>query len=143
MVWNDFHVTICWHDVIVNFFWRCCVYFVNFSYWSKFYVNAITGSRVMTIFLHKGLTRNPEIGNTPVWVLPNIWRLGQVRETKFSKNTPNEFYWMLQNATVTAFTCFWVIKRKPKGGDKITPPRLGLKSDLVSLAGIPLPFCPL
>ena len=38
--------------------------------------NIITGSGIMTIFYHKGLTRNPEIENTPVWALPNIWRLG-------------------------------------------------------------------
>ena len=43
----------------------------------------------MTIFIYKGLTRNPEIGNTPVWVLPNIWRLGQVRNTKFGTNASN------------------------------------------------------
>ena len=36
------------------------------SYWSKFHVNNITGSGVMTIFFCKGLTRNPEIGNTHV-----------------------------------------------------------------------------
>ena len=37
-------------------------------------VNIITGSRVRTIY--NGLNRNPEIGNTPVGVLRNIWRLG-------------------------------------------------------------------
>ena len=42
----------------------------------KFHVNIITSSGVMTIFFSKGLTRNPEIGNTPVCVLPDIWRLG-------------------------------------------------------------------
>ena len=32
----------------------------------KFHVNVITGSGDMTIFFFKGLTRNPEIGNTLV-----------------------------------------------------------------------------
>ena len=32
----------------------------------KFHVNVITGSGDMTIFFFKGLTRNPEIGNTIV-----------------------------------------------------------------------------
>ena len=54
------------------------------------------GSGVFTIFVYKGLTRNPEIGNTPVRVLPNIWRLGRVRDTIFGTNVSNE---MLQNAT--------------------------------------------
>ena len=35
-------------------------------YWSKFQVNIITGSGVMSIFDNKGLTRNPEFENTPV-----------------------------------------------------------------------------
>ena len=37
----------------------------------------------MMISFYKGLTRNLEIGNTPVWVLPNIWRQEQVRDTKY------------------------------------------------------------
>ena len=52
--------------------------------------------RIMTIFFYRILTRNPEIGNTPVWVLPNIWRLGRIRDTKFGTNMFNE---MLLNAT--------------------------------------------
>ena len=42
------------------------VLLVKFSYWFKFQVNISTGSRVTTIFVYKGLTRNSEIGNTPV-----------------------------------------------------------------------------
>ena len=45
---------------------RCFASLVKFSYWSKFHLNIITGSGVMTIYFYKGLTRNPEIGNTPV-----------------------------------------------------------------------------
>ena len=68
---NDNDVKICWNDVIIEFFWRCFV-FLKFSYWSKIHVNIITDSWVMTTYFCKGLTRNLEIGNTPVWVLPNI-----------------------------------------------------------------------
>ena len=32
----------------------------------QFHDNIITGSGVMTIFVFKGLTKNPEIGNTTV-----------------------------------------------------------------------------
>ena len=97
-----------------NFF-TSFVSLVKFSYWSKFHVNIITGSGIMTIFFYKGLTRNPEIGNTPVWVLPNIWRLGRVRDTKFGTNVSNK---MLLNAAKCqgySFYRFWVIKRKPTG----------------------------
>ena len=83
---NDNNVTIFRHDVIIKFFWRCFVSLVKFSYWSIFHVNIITGSWIITIFFYKGLTRNPEIGNTPVWVLPYIWRLGQVMDAKFGTN---------------------------------------------------------
>ena len=83
---NNNDVAIYRHDVMVKFFWRYFVCLVNFSYWSKFHVNIITDSGVMVISFHKGLTRNPEIGNIPVSVLPYIWRLGKVRDTKFDMN---------------------------------------------------------
>ena len=63
--------------------------------WGKFHVNIITGSGAMIIFLCNGLTRNPRTGNTPALALLNIWRLGQVRDTKFGTNVSNE---MLLNA---------------------------------------------
>ena len=63
---NDNDVTIFRHDVNVKFCRRYFLSLVNFSYWSKFHANIITGSGIMTIFFYKGLTRNPEIGNTHV-----------------------------------------------------------------------------
>ena len=51
-------------NAIVNFF---DVFLVKFSYWSKFHVKSLLVlSGVMAIFVYKGLTRNPEIGNAPV-----------------------------------------------------------------------------
>ena len=84
----------------------------------------------------KGLTRNPEIANTPVWVLANIWRLGRVKDTKFVTKISNE---MLLNAAKCqdySFYHFEVIKGKPTGGgggggDEVKfPPllRLGLRT---------------
>ena len=112
---NNNDITVYRHEVIVNFFWLCLVFLVWFSYWSKFHVNIITGSGVMTIFFYKGFTRNPEIGNTLVWVLPNIWRQGQVRDTKFRTNVSNK---MLLNAAKCqgySFSRFLVIKGKSAG----------------------------
>ena len=61
--------TICPHDVIVFFFffffWCCHISLVKFSSCSKFHVNTMVASGVMTIFVYKGLTRKPEIRNTP------------------------------------------------------------------------------
>ena len=70
----------------------------------------------MTIFFYKGLTKNPEIGNTPVCVLPNIWRLEWVMDTKFGRNVSIR---MLLNATkfqCYSFYRFWVIMGKQTGG---------------------------
>ena len=113
---NNYDVTIFRHDIIEIFFWSCFISLVRFSYWSKFHVNIITGSGVMTILFYKRLTRNPEIGNTFIRVLPNICRLGRVRDTKFGTNVFNK---MLLN--VAKYHCyslyrFWVIKGKPTGG---------------------------
>ena len=76
----------------------------------------------MTIFFYKWLTRKLEVGNTPVWDLPNIWRLGWVNDTKFGTNVSSK---MLLNAAKWqgyTFYGFWVIKGKPTVGYKINPP---------------------
>ena len=44
----------------------------------------------MKTYFYMRLTRNSEIGNTTIWFLPNIWRLGQVRDTKFGTDASNE-----------------------------------------------------
>ena len=90
-------------------------------YWSKFHVNIITGSGVMTIYFYKGLTRNPEIGNTLVWVLPNIWKLGQVSDTKLGTQVSNE---MLLNVRVTALTISELLRENQHegGGGEGLPP---------------------
>ena len=103
-------------------FLRCSVSLVNFIYWSKSHVNVINGSRVMIIFFYKGLTINPEIGSNPVWVLPNIWRLRQVRHTEFGTDVSNK---MLLNAAKCqgySFYRFWIIKWRPTGGGGELPP---------------------
>ena len=119
---NDNDITICRYDVIVKFFWCCFVSLVKFSYWSKFHVNIITGSGVMTIFFYKGLIRNPEIGNTPVWVLPNIWILGRVRDTKFGSNVSNEMLLNAAKISVLQLLPFFELFRENQqgGGGKIT-----------------------
>ena len=88
------------------------------------HVNINTGSGVRTIFVYKGLARNPEIENTYVWVLPNIWRLGQVRDNKFRKNVTNDK--LLNAVKCQSFYHFWVIKGNNRG--YYPCPRLGLIS---------------
>ena len=99
--------------------WPFFVSLVKFSYWPKFHVNIITDSGVMTIFFCNGLTIYPEIGNSPVWVLPNIWILGLVRDTKFGRNVSNEMLLNGAKCQGYIFHRFWVIKVKPTGGVKL------------------------
>ena len=124
---NDNGVTICQHDVKVKSFLTLFYYFffVRFNYRIKFHVNIITGSGVMTIFFYKRLTRNPEIGNTPICVLPNIWRLEWVRNTKVGTNISNETKDLCWNITSlmnaakcqdTAFTVFELLREIQQGG---------------------------
>ena len=118
---NDNDISIFQH-VIVNSLWCCFISLVKFSYWSKFHVNFITCSRVMTISFYNGLTKNLEIRNTPVWILPNTWRLGQVRNTTFGTNISNKMLLNASNARVTAFTVSELLKENQEGGGgKITP----------------------
>ena len=107
---NDNDVTVCRYDVNVKFFLSYFLSLVKFSYWSKFHVN------IITIFFYKGLTRNPEIRNTPVWVLPKIWRLKQVMDTKLSMNVSNRVLLIAGNFQCYSFYRFWVVKGKPTGG---------------------------
>ena len=68
------------------------------------------------------MTWNPEIQNTPVWGLPNIWRLGQVRITKFRWNVSNKILVNPAKCQGNSLYCFCVIKEKPTGWSKITTP---------------------
>ena len=97
----------------------------------------MTGTGVVTISVYNGLTRNWEIGNTPACVLPNILRLGRVRNTKFCMNVSNE---MLLNAAKCqdySFYRFWVIKRKPTGlgweGSNFKPTQVRVNVFIVDL----------
>ena len=83
---------------------------------------------ISLLVLELWLTRNPEIGYTPVWILPNIWRLGRIRDTKVCTNVCNE---MLLNATKYQGLqlLVWVIKWKPTVG-KLTNPLTQIKVNL-------------
>ena len=112
-------------------FWRCPVSLTKFSCWFKFHVNIINSSRVMRIFVYKELTRNLEIRNSTIWVLPNIWRLGQVRDTKFGTNLSNKKLLKSAKYQGYSFYHFWVIKNKAEEVN-LPPPRLGLKQFFLS-----------
>ena len=105
---NDNHVTTYRNDVIINFF-NFLLFFLSSLVTFPSFMSIITGSGVMTISFYKGLTKNLKIGNTPVWVLPNIWRLEQVMNTKFGTNISNKILLNAAKCQVFSFYRFWVI----------------------------------
>ena len=114
---TDNGVTIFRHDDIVQFFWRWLFLL------SSLFINIITGSRIMSIFFYKGSTRNPEIRNNPVWVLPYTWRLELVMDTKIGTILSNRILLNAAKFQGYSFYRFWVIKGKPtRGGGKTTLP---------------------
>ena len=64
----------------------------------------MTAFGVIAIFIYKGLTRNPEIGKTHIWnlVKSEIW--GELGRPNVARIYLIEYYWMLQNIRVAAFT---------------------------------------
>ena len=76
-------------------FWYCFLFLVKFSYLSKFHVNPITGSGVMTILFYKELTRNIRKSEIPLSVFcPHSWGCGGGGEgflvIKFGKREVHE-----------------------------------------------------
>ena len=62
------------------------------------------------------MPRNLEIRNIPVWVLPNIWRMRQVRDTEFDTNVCNEMLLNAAKREVTAFTLSELLMENQQGG---------------------------
>ena len=99
----------------------------------------MTGSGVMTIFVCKGLTRNPKTGNTPIWVLPNTW--GELEIPNLARMFVIKRYWMLQITSVANFTVSEVL-RENQQGDKLPPlptqirVKIAIKLILTSLSNL-------
>ena len=75
----------------------------------------------MKIMLKKGLNRNSVIGITPVWILPNIWRLAQVKNSRLGANVSNDMFLIDGKCQAYSFYRFWIIKGKLTGDGNITP----------------------
>ena len=63
---NDNDVTIFGHDFNINFFDIVLFLLSVLVNWSKFHVNIITDSGIMTILFYKGLTGNTLYGFCPI-----------------------------------------------------------------------------
>ena len=64
----------------------------------------------MAIFVYTGLTRNPEIRNTPSEFFPIFGDWRKLSMTNFARMSLMKGYRMLQNARVAAFTAFELLR---------------------------------
>ena len=81
----------------------------------------------MTIFVYKGLTRNPEIGNTAIWVCPISGDWDKLGIPNLALIFLIKCYWMLRDARVTANRV-----TENQQGVKLPPPKLVLKCSVKS-----------
>ena len=117
--------------------WQSCHNLSTWRHCQTFLLSIlVTGPNFMSIsslvpelwqfFFYKGLNRNQEIQNFPVWVLPNILRVGWVRGIKFGTNVSNKMLLNVAKGQCYSFYHFWFIKGKPTkeggGGGKFTVP---------------------
>ena len=101
---NDNDVIFCWHDAIIECFWRWRVSLVKLSYWLNFNVSIIAGSWIMKL-VYKRLTINPEIGSTPPSEFcPISGDRGKLGVPNLAGMSLMKSYLMLQNASSAAFT---------------------------------------
>ena len=98
------------------FYWHCFVSFVKFSYWSKFHVNIINGSGIMTISFIRDWPeiRKSEIPPSEFFPISEDW--GGLWMPNLARMSVIECYWMLQNFRVTAFTVFELLRKNQLGG---------------------------
>ena len=73
------------------------------------------------------MTRNPEIGNTCIWVRLNIWILTQETNTKFGSNVSDEMLPDTAKCQGCSFYRFWFLKGK-KQLEWLTYPKLELNN---------------
>ena len=116
------------HMMLLSDFFGVFFFLVKVSFLSKCHVNIIICSGVMRFSFYKELTKNLEIGNIPVWVLPNIWRLGQLKNIKLVTNGSNKILLNASKCYCCSFCRFWVIKGRPTGGVKLPPTQIRFNS---------------
>ena len=94
---NNNDVINCWNYVIV-IFKCCCVSLVKFSYWSKFYVNKITGSGVMTFSFIRDWPEILKLVMPPSEFFTISGDLGELWVPNLTRMSLMKKYWMLQNS---------------------------------------------
>ena len=120
-------------------------YFSDMTSWSNFFdvvwfscqASLVTGPSFMSLsslVLVLWQFWNSKIGNTPVWVFPNIWTLGQIRNTKFGINVSNKMLLNAAFARVTPCTVSELLRKNQQGGVKLLPSLTQIRVNDVLLA---------
>ena len=100
---NDNSVKICWHDVIVKFFWCCHVSLVKISYWSKFMSISLL---VLEIWQFPFMKDWPGIGKSvilPSTFCPLSGDWGKLGMPNLARMSLIKCYWMLKNTPFLLF----------------------------------------
>ena len=107
---NDNDVTVSQQDAVANFFDVNVFFLSSLVIGPSFMSISLLVLEIWQFSFYKGLARNLEVGNIPVWAFPKIWRLGWIRDTKFRTNV-NECCKM----PVTSFTISELLKENQQG----------------------------
>ena len=91
---NDSDVTISRYDVIIKFFWHCLFLLSSLVTGSNFMSISLLVLELWQFSFIRVDQKSPEIGNTPIWVLHNIWGLGPVRDTKVVTNISRKYLYV-------------------------------------------------
>ena len=122
---KDNDVATCRNDVIVKLFWCFRISFVNFSYWSKFYVNIVTRVTQFPFIKDWPEIRKLETSPSSFYSISGDW--GELGIPNLALTSLIKSYWMLQNAKVIAFTISELLRENQQGRDggkitKLPPP---------------------
>ena len=116
-------------EVIVNFFWLFFFSLVKFSYWSKFHVNIITGSGVMTISFYKGFfiteIRRSKIPPSEFYSISGDWG-----EQGIPSLVSNKMLLSPAKCQSYSFYRFRLIKGKPTGEVNLPHPSTQIRTNM-------------
>ena len=99
------------HNLIINFFDVVLFVLSGLVSGPSFMLTSSLVLEFWQVLAIKGLTKNPEIENIPVWDLSNIWRQGQFRDTKSSMSASNKMLVIVQNARFTGLFLSYLEKQ--------------------------------
>ena len=101
----------------LSIFWRCRIFIVNFSNWSKSHVSIITISGVMTISDWPEVRKSKILAYTFCSVSGYLGKLGI---PSLAQMSIIKCYWMLDNARITAFTISELLMENQTGEGKVS-----------------------